>query len=300
MTPLAFQDLARLPVVGFYEMAFRKATGVSLKLIPPDCDPKVDIRPRGNDFCDQVSATPSGCAACREAEQRAQACAAHSLTTRQIYCYAGLTVVAAPVIVGGRHAATLLSGQIFRREPTERDFQLVLKMLGEPPSTDWVKRTRKAYFETPVLTAERFHAATQLLEVFAQYLADVASRQAIASAESDPQPVASAKAFVRSHVEEPITLGQVVKHVNVSRFYFCKLFKKATGITLTEYVARVRIERAKTLLSDPHSRISEVVFASGFGSIPRFNTVFKRFVGMPPTEYRATLRAASVGPAAPA
>ncbi|MBU6402667.1 MAG: helix-turn-helix transcriptional regulator, partial [Verrucomicrobia bacterium] len=78
--------------------------------------------------------------------------------------------------------------------------------------------------------------------------------------------------------------------VSVSRFYFCKLFKKATGMTLTEYVARVRIEKAKTLLVDPSLRISEVVFAAGFGSIPRFNSVFKRYVGMPPTEYRAALR----------
>jgi len=169
---------------------------------------------------------------------------------------------------------------------------MVVKMLGEGLSDDWIKKTRKAYFETPVLTAERFQAATQLLQVFAQYLADVASRQAIACAESDPKPVANAKEFIQSHVEETITLDQVVRHVNVSRFYFCKLFKKATGLTLTEYVARVRIEKAKTLLSDPNSRISEVVFASGFGSIPRFNTVFKRHVGMPPTEYRATLRSA--------
>lgn len=292
MKPLAFEDLARLPVVQFYEAAFRKATGVSLKVIPPDCDPQQDIRPRGNDFCDQVSTTPGGCAACQEAEQRAQRSAAQSLTTRQIYCYAGLTVVAAPVIVAGKHTATLLSGQIFRREPTERDFQMVVKMLGEASSSDWIRKTRKAYFETPVLTAERFQAAIQLLEVFAQYLADVASRQAIACAESDPKPVANAKEFVKSHVEEAITLDQVVKHVNVSRFYFCKLFKKATGLTLTEYVARVRIEKAKTLLSDPDSRISEVVFASGFGSIPRFNTVFKRHVGMPPSEYRAALRSA--------
>jgi AraC-like DNA-binding protein len=81
-----------------------------------------------------------------------------------------------------------------------------------------------------------------------------------------------------------------VEHVHVSRFYFCKLFKKATGMTLTEYVSRVRIERAKTLLVDPTMRISEVVFAAGFGSIPRFNSVFKRYVGMPPTEYREALR----------
>lgn len=295
MKPLAFEDLARLPVVSFYESAFRRATGVSLRVIPPDCDPQQDIRPRGNAFCDQVANSPGGCAACRETEQRAQRGAAIKLSTRQIYCYAGLTVVAAPVIVGGHHVATLLSGQVFRREPTDRDFEMVLKMLGAGLSPDWIKKTRKAYFETPVLTAERFQAAVQLLEVFAQYLADVASRQAIARAETDPKPVASAKEFVQAHVEESITLDQVVRHVNVSRFYFCKLFKKATGVTLTEYVARVRIEKAKTLLSDPNSRISEVVFASGFGSIPRFNSVFKRHVGMPPTEYRATLKSGAVG-----
>src|SRR5205814_10047535 len=130
----------------------------------------------------------------------------------------------------------------------------------------------------------------QLLEVFAQYLADFASRQAIACAEADPEAVTSAKQFVQAHVEEPITLSEVVQHVHVSRFYFCKLFKKATGMTLTDYVSRVRVEKAKSLLVDPSLRISEVVYAAGFGSIPRFNSVFKRYAGMPPTEYRATLR----------
>src|SRR5260221_11289063 len=247
--PLTFESLARLPVVGFYEAAFRKATGVSLRVIPPECDPQRDIRPRGNDFCDQIASTPTGCVSCREAEERAQRGAARNLTTRQIYCYAGLTVVAAPVIVGGNHVATLLSGQIFRREPTERDFEMVVKMLGEGLNPGWIRNARKAYFQTPVLTVERFQAAVQLIEVFSQYLADVASRQAIAQTETDPKAVANAKEFVLAHIEEGITLAQVVKHVNVSRFYFCKLFKKATGLTLTEYIARVRIERAKTLLS---------------------------------------------------
>jgi AraC-like DNA-binding protein len=82
----------------------------------------------------------------------------------------------------------------------------------------------------------------------------------------------------------------VVQYVNVSRFYFCKLFKKATGMTLTEYVSRVRVEKAKALLVDPSLRVSEIVYAAGFGSIPRFNSVFKRYVGVPPTEYRASLR----------
>jgi AraC-like DNA-binding protein/ligand-binding sensor protein len=294
MKPLAFEDLARLPVVQFYETAFRKATGVSLKVVPPESPAPRHFGSSENPFCVAMASVPAACAACAETEARAQRSAARKLSTQQIYCYAGLTVVAAPVKVEGRHVATLMSGQVFRREPTERDFLLITRQLGDGLSADELRRARKAYFETPVLTAERFQAAIQLLEVFAQYLAESAARQAIACAQTDPAPVASAKEFVQAHVEETISLSQVVRHVNVSRFYFCKLFKKATGMTLTEYVARVRVEKAKTLLSDPTRRISEVVFAAGFGSIPRFNSVFKRHVGMPPTEYRAALRQGAV------
>jgi AraC-like DNA-binding protein/ligand-binding sensor protein len=294
MKTLEFEDLARLPVVQFYETAFRKATGVSLKVVPRDGVPqRRNFGACENGFCGLAACTPAGCAACLEDEARAQQAVARKLSQQQVHCYAGLTVLGAPILVDGRHVATLLSGQIFRREPTERDFLMVMKMLERDPESDWGRKARKAYFDTPVLTADRVQAVVQMLNVFAQYLGEVASRQAIACSESEPDAVAHAKQFVQAHVEESITLEQVVRHVHVSRFYFCKLFKKATGMTLTEYVARVRVEKAKALLGDPSRRISEVVFAAGFGSIPRFNSVFKRQVGMAPSEYRANLRTQS-------
>lgn len=294
MKLLAFEDLARLAVVGYYETAFRKATGVSLKVVP--AEPREGQRKFGaeeNVFCRLAACTPAGVCACTSEERRAQQRVARTQAPQQLHCYAGLTVLAAPIHVEGRHVATMLSGQIFRREPTERDFQMVLKMLEGGPDADWVRKARKAYLETPVLTADRLKAVVQLLEVFQHYLTEVASRQALACAETEPSAVASAKQFVQVHVEEQITLEEVVAHVHVSRFYFCKLFKKATGMTLTEYVARVRIEKAKALLGDPSRRISEIVFAAGFGSIPQFNNVFRRYVGMAPTEYRAGLQGQS-------
>ena len=291
MREAGYAELARWPGVQYYEAAFRKATGVSLKVMPPmDSCPRCPFGPDGNAFCNLVASSVAGCAACGETEQRALRSVAKKQVLQQLHCYAGFTVVAVPVLSGGRHVATVLGGQVFRREPTQRDFTMVMKMLGDGLNGDWEKKMRRAYFETPVVTADRFQAVIQLMNVFAQYLADLASRQAIACTEAEPQAVASAKQFVQSHAEEPIRLEQVVQHVNVSRFYFCKLFKKATGMTLTEYVARVRVEKAKALLVDPSMRVSEVVWAAGFGSIPRFNSVFKRYVGMPPTEYRAALR----------
>jgi AraC-like DNA-binding protein/ligand-binding sensor protein len=287
MHPLAFDDLARLPIMQYYETAFRKATGVSVRLLPPAGPrPLGNFKASENGFCALMGVIPQGSSACARAEAQAQAKVTGRTCTQQTHCYAGLTVMATPVIVADRHVATLLSGQVLRREPTERDFQMVMKSLGVGLAPDWVRKARKAYFETPVLDAERFQAAMQLLRLFVQHLVESAGRVAIVASSGEPQAVSSAKQFVRTHAEEPITLDQVVEHVHVSRFHFCKLFKKATGITLTEYVTRVRVEKAKSLLCDRTRRVSEVVFASGFGSVPQFNSVFKRLVGVPPTEYR--------------
>jgi AraC-like DNA-binding protein/ligand-binding sensor protein len=294
MNPIAFDDLVRLPVIQYYETAFRKVTGMSLKIIPPgeSCQ-RLSFGEFENTFCSLVTRTAVGCDACLEAEKRAQRGAGKRLMPQQVSCFAGLTDVAVPVVVNGRHLATLMSGQVFRRPPTERDFQMIVAMLKGRQNGEWEKKTRKAYFETPVVPPDRFEAMVHLLSVFAQYLADYASRHAISASANEPKPVSTAKQFVLSHVEDAINLALVAQHVNVSRFHFCKMFKKATGMTLTEYVALVRVEKAKALLVDASMRISEVVFAAGFGSIPRFNSVFKRRVGMSPTAYRAALRSSA-------
>jgi AraC-like DNA-binding protein/ligand-binding sensor protein len=289
--PVTFDDLLRLPIISYYETAFRKATGVALKVMPPE-EPRQRLSwgPAENPFCALVACTPAGCESCREIQVRAQRGVARRNAAQQISCFAGLTEVAVPVTVDGRHVATLMSGQVFRREPTERDFALIAPMIRNGTDGGWEKKARQAYFATPVVTGDRFEAIIQLLNVFAQFLADYASRHAIAVDGSEPVAVASAKKYVQEHIDEPISLAQVVQHVGLSRFYFCKLFKKATGMTLTNYVGRIRVEKAKTLLVDPSLRISEIVYAVGFGSIPNFNSVFKKHVGMAPSEYRETLR----------
>jgi AraC-like DNA-binding protein len=87
------------------------------------------------------------------------------------------------------------------------------------------------------------------------------------------------------HADE-LTLGEVAKSVNMSAFYFCKMFKKSTGLTFTDYLARVRVEKVKNLLINPHKRISEAAFEAGFQSLSQFNRVFRRITGEAPTAYR--------------
>jgi AraC-like DNA-binding protein/ligand-binding sensor protein len=288
---IAFDNLLRLPVIQHYETAFCKATGVSLKVVGPvESSQRLGVERFKNTFCAMVTRTPGGCNACLEAERHAQRCASQKFGPQQVTCIAGLTHLRVPVLVGGQHVATLLSGEVFLRPRTERDFLITLKKLAGVRNSNWEMKARTAYFETPVVAFGRFQAIAHLLNVFAQYLADYASHHAICFAAKEPKIVFGAKQFVQSHFHETVTLGLVAQHVHVSRFYLCKLFKKTTGMTLTEYVARVRVEKAKALLANTSARVTEVVYASGFGSIPRFNSMFKRYVGMSPTKHRAALR----------
>ena len=74
--------------------------------------------------------------------------------------------------------------------------------------------------------------------------------------------------------------------MHVTTFYFCKTFKKATSLTFTEYLGRVRIEKAKALLLNPHLRISEIAYEVGFQSLTHFNRIFHQITGEAPTAFR--------------
>jgi len=81
----------------------------------------------------------------------------------------------------------------------------------------------------------------------------------------------------------------VAKASGASVFHFCKVFHKATGLTFTDYVARVRLEDARTRLLNPNLRVSETAYDVGFQSLTQFNRIFKRVFGQSPSEFRARL-----------
>ena len=134
---------------------------------------------------------------------------------------------------------------------------------------------------TPIVSFERVTAILRGLVDLAMPIADRAH-----CSEKVSPAVDEAKRFIQTYYAEPITPREVVGHVHISRFYFCRLFKKETGLTLSKYIAQFRLEQACELLAKQPLRVTEVAMATGFGSIPHFNRVFKSGLGMPPTRYR--------------
>jgi AraC-like DNA-binding protein len=171
-----------------------------------------------------------------------------------------------------------------------------------PPSPRMVRQVRKwgvqagrgqikqVFFHTPVVSEKQLQGALKLLTILATQLAESANRYLLVAQRHEPPSVTRAKNFVHAHAGERVTLRLTAAYVHVSRHHFCKIFKQATGMTFTEFVARVRMEKAKGLLGDPQLRISDVADRAGFNSISQFNRVFRRHVRNSPTAYRAALR----------
>ena len=71
-----------------------------------------------------------------------------------------------------------------------------------------------------------------------------------------PRQVRDVRTFIDTNLESPLTTKDLASAANLSTFYFCKMFKKATGFTFTQYLSHVRISKAKNLLLNPNLRIS--------------------------------------------
>jgi AraC-like DNA-binding protein len=129
----------------------------------------------------------------------------------------------------------------------------------------------------------------RLLSFFGQQLSGLANQLVIESQNIEPPLVQKARKYIDKHKTEELSLADVAKVAGASVFHFCKVFHKATGLTFTDYVARVRLEDARTQLLNPSRRISEIAYDVGFQSLTQFNRTFKRVFGQSPTEFRKRL-----------
>lgn len=270
-----------------YQNAFRRATGFSLSLRSSQSCTDADPEEKSNSFCSLMAQTNQSCTGCyalqKQLEEQAQ------LKPKTLKCFAGLCETALPVRVGENLVAYLQTGQVFVDKPTRRMFNHVVRTLLSWGTQVDVKKMEERYFNIRVVSPEQYEAIIELLKVFAQHLAECGDKLALEQKQDEPETIRKAKTFIQQYEGDDLSLGRVAQVVNVSSNYFSELFKKAAGMNFTDYVSRVRIEKAKHLLENPQKRISEVAFDVGFQSLSQFNRVFKKVTGQAPKELRRHL-----------
>jgi AraC-like DNA-binding protein/ligand-binding sensor protein len=271
-----------------YEKAFEEATGLPVSLRSVESW-QLPIHGKRNEspFCDILSGKSKACAVCLSVQEELAAKATDEPAT--IVCPVGLCDTAIPVKLGDRLVGYLQTGQIFSKPPTEIQFEKAKQLVAQWGVCEDEEKLRKAYFTTRVVPAKRHESIIRLLSIFAQHLSLLSNQLVLQQETNEPPIIRRAKEYIQQHQTDELSLGQVARAVNTSTFYFCKMFKKYTGINFTDYLSRVRIEKSKNLLLNPNLRVSEIAFEVGFQSLTHFNRVFKKVLGQSPTEYRSQL-----------
>ena len=105
----------------------------------------------------------------------------------------------------------------------------------------------------------------------------------------DPD-IAAAMRFIRDHAGEPLSVKDILREVPISRKVLERHFEKLVGRTPKAEILRVRLDRAKMLLSETDLPMPEVAQRSGFANNEMLPRYFRKKIGMTPTQYRHSCR----------
>jgi AraC-like DNA-binding protein len=93
-------------------------------------------------------------------------------------------------------------------------------------------------------------------------------------------------AYMNEHYNTITTLQEIADTFYLSKFHLCRLFKEATGLTLIEYLNKVKVQNACRMLLETDLSVSEIGLACGFNSSMYFCKLFKESLGMTPSSFR--------------
>lgn len=289
-----YDALARSILTQQVEKAFFEATGLPVKLVPgSESSQFFPFQRKQNPFCRLMAQSMGSCAACKKTHVELQQRIEDSLAPQTLACFAGLAEFVVPIVVNGELVASLRGGQVFPRKPTPAQFDQLAGHLHAWGLSSEVDRFRTRFFQTQIVVRKQFQASVQMLALFAKLLAEDVNRSLLAGQVQDEPLVTTARNFILAHAGEQLRLSDVAEHIHVSTHYFCKFFKKATGMGFSEFLGRARVENAKHALANSLLPIGEVADQTGFGSLSQFNRTFHRYAGCSPKEYRISQRQVS-------
>ncbi len=121
---------------------------------------------------------------------------------------------------------------------------------------------------------------------FVEKIATASHNVSTKATEKSLSVIEMAKEYMQNNYSRDISLDEVSQEVNISPYYFSKIFKEDTGEGFVEYLTRIRIDKAKELLTTTECSMKEICAMVGYADPNYFSRSFKKNVGVTPTEYK--------------
>jgi YesN/AraC family two-component response regulator len=140
-------------------------------------------------------------------------------------------------------------------------------------------------------TTEHEHEETKLRAELRRRLPGILGETGRAEEESHTEQLVHRMLdYIHKGYPRPITLKECARDLEFNAAYLSALFSRTVGVPFKSYLTRLRLEKAKELLSDPTRRVSDVAFAVGYSSANRFRLAFKAATGLAPVTWRSSLQ----------
>ncbi len=253
---------------------FRIATGVPIIIYLRDLGLSVRSEEETSRFCRTVQECNESHRACAESDKElSQKCL---LTKRAEHgvCHAGVLNVAVPILFDGS-AVGYISTYNLRNE---RQFS----MTNTLKTACLTENTMSAlYGELRILDDERLKSIIRLLELLAEYL--VHSGLPIVNRDAD---FSRLQEYIKQNLGKRLTVSDVSRGTNISKSTIYRTVRKHRACTFSEYVNKIRIDKAERLLVSTELSLDEVAQKTGYSSTVYFRSVFKKLKGVSPKKYR--------------
>jgi AraC-like DNA-binding protein len=165
--------------------------------------------------------------------------------------------------------------------PAPRQILVTIEQLSKALHTAGID-IRK--LECSAENAMRLAVVASLVETLTPSVAPLAQKRAVPALSK--WRLSRVQAYIDENVCEPITLEDLAATAGLSRRYFSRQLQAATGLSPHEYVLRRRIGRAQQRLAATADPLVDIGLSVGFQTQAHFTTVFKKFVGYTPLQWR--------------
>ncbi len=180
---------------------------------------------------------------------------------------------------------------MYRKDPGDLDsmrlksLELVLRAEHDAfafGSVNYAYSYRKDY----LTQVNALSGASGIRDWFLEKMTYIAGTIRDRSEEQSESIVAKAQKYIQENYQRDISLDEVSREVNVSPYYFSRLFKEEVGENFIEYLTTLRISKAKEYLLDPSLPVREAGSLAGYADPNYFSRIFKKQTGMTPREFR--------------
>lgn len=253
---------------------FFNVTGVGISILREDYSP-LGAKKANNPYCRMVQSTKRGLVRCLNSNRALlEECKDTKKPVMRI-CHAGLVEIAVPIIYNDDVIGYAILGHV-REAGLETDFEKRLEGLALD-----TKLASEIFDSLPTYEAEKLGSIMNMARMFGKLMI---LENFIRPKEN--KNIELIKTYVSENVDKKLTAQGIARAVHISKSSLYSIVHSSFGCTVSEYINKVKIDKAKELLQKTDRTVEDISETLGFASPAYFGKVFKRSVGTSPLKFR--------------